>query len=322
MKKRMIRILVMMLSLVLLVGVIAACDQKEKTDPTGTGKKEYNIGYLVWSMAEEFHVDVYEGAKAKADEIGGIHLIAPDPAGDMQKEISLIEDMIQAEVDALIIAPVDAEAIVPYIKQVRDAGIPVINYDIDVDAEVDAKCLSNNDEGGAIACEYLIEKMGKEGKILILSDVPGVATSQERIDGFLKRLAEIAPNVEVIDQLSSGTRDTHRSTTENMLQAHPDITGIFCFMGDNTLGAYVACKSNNRQDVLIAGYDATPEQLEIMKNDGPESNLICSIAQYPRLIGSITVDVAYRVLQGEKFTDIVYTDVGLVTAENVDSFEE
>ncbi|HZK29568.1 MAG TPA: hypothetical protein VFD19_05065, partial [Clostridia bacterium] len=98
MKKRMIRILVMMLSLVLLVGVIAACDQKEKTDPTGTGKKEYNIGYLVWSMAEEFHVDVYEGAKAKADEIGGIHLIAPDPAGDMQKEISLIEDMIQAEV--------------------------------------------------------------------------------------------------------------------------------------------------------------------------------------------------------------------------------
>lgn len=321
MYKKFLKSIVLLLVAVMLVGVLVACDKPEEKTPDVTDPaKEYVIGYLVWSMAEEFHVDVFEGAEAKAKEIGNIKLVGPDPEGDMQKEISLIEDMIQSEVDALIIAPVDADAIVPYIKRVKDAGIPVINYDIDVEAEVDAKCLSNNAAGGAMACDYLIKRMGDTGKILILTEVPGVVTADERITGFKDRLAEIAPNVEVIEQLSTGTRDTHRSTTENMLQAYPDITGIFCFMGDNTLGAYVACKSNDRQDVLIAGYDASPEQVQIMMEDGDDCNLICTVDQSPRLIGSITVDVAWRVLQGEKFNDIVYTDVALVTTENVDSF--
>ncbi len=315
MKKQILKSLVLVLAVTMIIGVLAACKGKEES-------KTYEIGYLVWSMAEEFHVDVFEGATEKANEIGGIKLIGPDPEGDMQKEISLIEDMIQSKVDALIIAPVDADAIVPYIQQVKAAGIPVINYDIDVETEVDAKCLSNNAKGGADACDYLIERMGKTGKILILTEVPGVVTAEERITGFNDRLAEIAPDVEVIEQLSTGTRDTHRSTTENMLQAHPDITGIFCFMGDNTLGAYVACKSNNRQDVLIAGYDASPEQIQIMLDDGKDCNLVCTVDQSPRLIGSITVDVAYRVLQGEKFTDTVYTDIALVTTENVEEFEQ
>ena len=118
-----------------------------------------------------------------------------------------------------------------------------------------------------MAADYLVQEMGTEGKVLILTEVPGVTTAEERIAGFKERMALIAPNVEMVEQLSNGTRDTHRATTENMLQAHPDITGIFCFMGDNSLGAYTACKTNNRQDVLIAGYDATPEQLDIMKND-------------------------------------------------------
>ena len=205
--------------------------------------------------------------------------------------------------------------------KVREAGIVLVDYDIDTEAQCDAKVLSDNAAGGAMAADYLVQEMGTEGKVLILTEVPGVTTAEERIAGFKERMAEIAPNVEMVEQLSNGTRDTHRATTENMLQAHPDITGIFCFMGDNSLGAYTACKTNNRQDVLIAGYDATPEQLDIMKNDGPDCNLICSVALYPKKIGYVALETAYNILEGEEINDVVWTELGLLTAKDADSFE-
>lgn len=288
----------------------------------GKGKKEYTIAVLAWSMAEEFGVDIVDGAKAKAEEIGGIKIVSPDPAGDMQKEIAIFEDLIQQGVDAICVAPVDADAIIPYIDKVREKGIVVVDYDIETEAEVDAKILSDNKAGGAMAAEYLVNAMGKEGKVLVLTEVPGVTTAEERIAGFKEKMAEIAPNVEIVEQLSNGTRDTHRATTENMLQAHPDITGIFTFMGDNTLGAYTACKANNRTDVLIAGYDASGEQIEIMKNDGPDCNLICSVALYPKKIGALALETAYKILEGEKFDDTIYTEIGLLEAKNVDAFEQ
>ena len=130
-------------------------------------------------------------------------------------------------------------------------------------------------------------------------------------------MAEIAPDVEIVEQLSSGTRDTHRATVENMLQAHPDITGIFCADGDRTLGAYVACQANNRQDVLIAGYDATPEQKEIMQQDGAECNLICATNLHPDNLGKLSTEIAYKILEGEEVPEITMSDIDLMKAEDV-----
>ena len=278
----------------------------------------YTIAVLTWSLAEEFGVDIVEGATKKAEELG-VTIVAPDPAGDMQKEISIIEDLIQQKVDAVCIAPVDAEAVVPYIDKLRAAGIVVVNYDIETTAEVDAKVLSDNREGGRMDAEYLVNEMGESGKVLVLSEVPGVTTAEERIAGFMEYIEQY-PDIEVVDQLSNGTRDTHRATTENMLTAHPDITGIFCFMGDNTLGAYAACQAMGRTDVLIAGYDASPEQVQIMEKDGPECQLISSVALFPKAIGRVSVETAYKILEGETVDDVVWTELGLLTAKDAANF--
>lgn len=241
----------------------AAADQQENASEDG----KYTIAMITYSLAEEFGVDVLTGAQEKAAELG-VNLVYQDPAADMQKDIAIMEDLITQGVDAICIAPVDAQAIAPYIEQAREKGVVVVNWDIETQAEVDAKVLTDNFEGGALGAEYLVEKMGTQGKVLVVSDLESVTSTYERNKGFEDKMAEIAPDVEIVEQLSSGTRDTHRATVENMLQAHPDITGIFCADGDRTLGAYVACQANNRQDVLIAGYDATPEQKEIMQQDG------------------------------------------------------
>lgn len=295
-------------------------ENKIETETTENNSEKKVVALLTWSLAEEFHVDVLKGAENAAKNLG-IEVVSPDPAGDMQKEISIIEDLIQQKVDGIIIAPVDAQAIVPYIDKIREADIKVVVYDIDTDAEVDAKVLANNVDGGEVSGEYLMERMGGKGKILILEEVPGVTTAEERIEGF-KKAAEKYPDIELVSQLSNGTRDTHRATTENMLTAHPDIGGIFCFMGDNTLGAYAACQAMSRTDVLIAGYDATPEQIDIMKNDGADSNLISSLALYPKIFGKTAIETMDKVLKGETVEEVVYTEQELILAKDAENFQE
>ena len=321
------KILSMILCATVAGSLLVGCNKGTQETSSGAAKedkknkKEYTIAVLAWSKAEEFGVDIVDGANAKAKELGNVKVVSPDPAGDMQKEISIFEDLIQQGVDAICVSPVDANAIMPYIDKARKAGIVVVDYDIETKAKVDAKILSNNKEGGAMAADYLVKEMGNEGKVLVLTEVPGVTTAEERIAGFEERIKQIAPKVEIVEQLSSGTRDTHRATTENMLQAHPDIKGIFCFMGDNSLGAYTACKANNRTDVKIAGYDASGEQIEIMKKDAGKSNLICSVALYPKKTGALAVDTAYKILKGEKVDDVIWTKLGLLEAKNVDAFQ-
>lgn len=293
----------------------AVTEAVEKADAAG-GDGDYTIAMITYSLAEEFGVDVIDGAQAKADELG-VEMVYMDPAGDMQKDISIMEDLINQGVDAICIAPVDADAIVPYIDQARAAGIVIVNWDIETDAEVDAKVLDNNTGGGAMDAEYLVEKMGTEGKVLIVSDLESVTATWERIIGFKDKLEEIAPNIEIVEQLSSGTRDTHRTTVENMLQAHTDITGIFCPDGDRTLGAYVACEANERTDVLIVGYDATPEQKEIMKEDGADCNMIAVVDLHPKTLGSVSMETAYKILQGETVEPVYQSEISLMTAEAV-----
>ena len=283
-------------------------------------EEKRTIAVVTYSLAEEFGVDVIKGAEAKAEELGNIEIVYPDAAGDMQKSIAIVEDMTTQGVDAICISPVDASATIPYIEKAREAGIAVINWDIEMDTEVDAKVLTDNFEGGAIGADYLVEKMGDKGTVLIVDDLESVTSTYERNKGFEDRLKEIAPDVKVIRQLSSGTRDTHRSTVENMLQAYPEITGIFCPDGDRTLGAYVACEANDRKDVLIAGYDATPEQLEIMLKDGPDCNMICATALHPDKIGSLSVEIANKILDGEEVEEVTYSEVDLMKATEAENW--
>lgn len=283
-------------------------------------EEKRTIAVVTYSLAEEFGVDVIKGAEAKAEELGNIEIVYPDAAGDMQKSIAIVEDMTTQGVDAICISPVDASATIPYIEKAREAGIAVVNWDIEMDTEVDAKVLTDNFEGGAMGADYLVEKMGDKGTVLIVDDLESVTSTYERNKGFEDRLKEIAPDVKVIRQLSSGTRDTHRSTVENMLQAYPEITGIFCADGDRTLGAYVACEANDRKDVLIAGYDATPEQLEIMLKDGPDCNMICATALHPDRLGSLSVEIANKILDGEEVAEVTYSEVDLMKATEAENW--
>ena len=293
----------------------------EATASTGGSGEVRKVGLLTYSLGEEFGVDTLTGAE-NAASTRNMEIIAPDPAGDLQKQIAQLEDMIQQDLDAICIAPVDGYAIVPYLQQVLDAGIPVINYDIIADMEgCNATILADNIEGGREAARVMAEAVGETGKVLVLEDNPGVIVIEERCQGFMDEMAENYPDIEVVTQVSNGTRDTHQKTTENMLTAHPDLVGIFAPDGDHTLGAYAACTQMGMTDVRVMGYDASPEQITIMEDDGPDGVLLGSIAQFPIMLGRVVIETADRVLAGEEITEDIMVETGVARADDIANFE-
>ena len=158
MKKKLLSVL---LTVAMVAAMLVGCGSKEEAPADApaeeAGEEGYTIALLTYSLAEEFGVDVVKGAQEVCDQYG-MTLVAPDPAGDVQKCISIMEDMITQKVDAIAIAPVDADALIPYIDKAREEGILIVNWDIETTAEVEAKVLTDNFAGGAMGADLCIHQ--------------------------------------------------------------------------------------------------------------------------------------------------------------------
>lgn len=319
------KIMTILIVITLAFGLVAGCEKEEvnvkPTESQAVPTALKKIGLLTYSLGEEFGVDTLDGAKAAAAKLG-YEVVAPDPTGDLQKQISQLEDMIQQKLAAIMIAGIDAYAIVPHLQKAIDAGIPVVNYDIIAEMDTcDAIIFSDNLAGGRSAGEEIVNSIGKEGKVLILEDNPGVVVIEQRCQGVVDYITENAPNIEIIKQMSNGERDVHQKTTENMLTAHPDLKAIFAPDGDHTLGAYAACQQMGRDNVKLVGFDASPEQIDIMKKDGPDGVLVASIAQFPIALGRICVETADKVIKGTLESREVIVPLGIAQARAIDEFK-
>jgi len=316
------KVAILMLAFVM-VFTLVSCSSGNDPGVTDEGDAPYRVAVIVWSMAEEFGVYVVEGARRAADRLG-ISMTNHDPAGDMQKMIAIIEDLIQQEVDAVIIAPVEGTGASPYVDAMREAGIIVVNYDLEVDTFADGYVLSDNYQGGRDSGELFLERyLEDEGLVFVTQDYPSVLATIDRSNGFSDYVKENRPGMTFVDQLTVGTRDTYRTTIENTLTAYPETIGIFCYTGDIAIVAHNVVKTIGREDIIICGYDATPEQIEIMKQDGLDSNLISSVALYPINIGRLCVETAFGLLEGDIEPGIRIESVcGMLTPANVNEFED
>ena len=270
------------------------------------------------TMNDPFYVSMSNGIKPKIEELGG-ELIELDAKFDQNKQNSDIEDLIQQQVDLIFVVPVDSKGIKPALESCKAAGIPVVDVDTMVDdpdlvvTQVASDCIKL----GKLCGEAMAKALNGSGNIIVITtDV--IRPARDRSTGF-KEVMKNYPGINIVQYQDAQTCSTEDALglMENMLQAHPDITGIFCADGDRTLGAYVACQANNRQDVLIAGYDATPEQKEIMQQDGAECNMICATNLHPDNLGKLSTEIAYKILEGEEVPEITMSDIDLMKAEDV-----
>jgi ribose transport system substrate-binding protein len=271
------------------------------------------VGVSLLTQSHTFYKDLEDAMQAEA-KTQNLDLIIVACEMDPAKQASQMEDFIAQKVSALIVAPCDSTAIVPYVQKAQGAGIPVFSADIAVNgARVTSHVASDNFAGGKLAAQTLAGLLHDRGKVLII-DHPDVASVQDRTRGFEEEMKK-HPGIVVVGRPSaSGQRAKAMAVMEDMLQAHRDLNGVFGINDDSALGAAAVLEAAGRTDVVIVGFDGTAEAQAAIRKGGP---LKADIVQHPREIGTKAIELIARHLAGEKVPPLVSVAVAVIDAASL-----
>ncbi|MFJ8943263.1 substrate-binding domain-containing protein [Streptomyces sp. NPDC102395] len=274
------------------------------------------VGLALSTLNNPFFVQIQSGAKAEAKKLG-VDLTVTDAQNDASQQANQLQNFTSSGVDSIIVNPVDSDAAGPSVRSAGKADIPVIAVDRGVNkATTDALVASDNVAGGELAAKTVAEKLGGNGKIVILQGQAGTSAARERAEGFAKGLKAF-PGIQVLAQQPADfDRTKGLDVMSNLLQAHPDVQGVIAANDEMALGAIKALGAKAGTSVQIVGFDGTPDGLKAVE----EGTLYASVAQQPSQLGRIAVDNALKALRGEKVEQTVKVPVKVVTKQNAAGF--
>lgn len=277
-------------------------------------KKPYKIAFIDCLNTTVFWLAMEDSMKARAKELGVELTVQAPSKADVTEQTGLVEDMIQKKVDGLILGTCDSKGIVPAVQKANDAGIPVIAVDTAIEGGKIATLIqTDNIKGAEMAAEYIAQDLGGKGKVLVIDGnlVHQTGRDRARVGSYL---TEKYPNIKVIQQPGDWEQAKALAVAENVLTANPDVNWIFNACDPEAMGAVQAVEAQGLTGkVKIMGFDANPESLEAIK----KGTMHAEIAQYPKLMGSVGLDMAVRVLNGEPVPAKYDTGTGLITPADV-----
>lgn len=275
------------------------------SNSNGESSSGVSVGLSVSTLNNPFFVSLSEGAKAKAKELN-INLSVVNASDDTAKQASDIEDLISKNVKVIIVNPVDSDAVAPAVENAIVANIPVIALDRIVNGvDVNAQIASDNVAGARMAGEYLVELIGEKAKVAELIGIPGASATIDRGKGF-HEIADTKLNV-IASQTANFNRAEGLTVMENILQANPDIKGVFAHNDEMALGALEAIKATGK-DISIIGFDATDDAVLAVK----DGSIKATVAQQPDLMGAIAVETALKIINGETVEKSIPVEVTLI----------
>jgi len=267
------------------------------------------IGLAVSTLNNPFFVDLRDGALEEAKK-AGLSITVADAQNDPNRQLSQVENFIEQGVSIILVNPCDSTAIVPAIKAANRAKIPVITVDRGADGgEVVCHIASDNVQGGQMAGEFLAKLIGNKGKVVELEGIPGTSAARDRGKGFNEVMKKY-PNIKIVARQEAGfDRAKGMTVMENILQAQPEIDGIFCHNDEMALGALRAIEAAGRLSAIkIVGFDATDDAVKSVK----DGKMVATVAQKPRVMGSMAVETAKQVLDGVKVGAFIPVPLELV----------
>jgi ribose transport system substrate-binding protein len=284
--------LIRLASITILAVAASACSQNEPV--------KGRIGMTCMDLTNPFFkliANLMEEEAAKH----GYELVSLDGRTDPATQNNQLADFIAQDFDAIFLNPTDSKAVGEGVKRAHDAGIPVFTFDVQVN-DTEAKDLvvshigSDNYQGGELAAESMIEATGDRGEVAIIS-FPEVTSCILRVDGFRDRLQEKNSELEIVTELSGkGSREGGYAVATDIIQAHPNIAGIFAINDPSGLGAHAAIvKAGLEDQVTIVAFDASPAGKQAVY----EKILYDTPQQFPRKMAEGTVDAYMKYLRGE-----------------------
>ena len=277
------------------------------------------IALIMKSLANEFFITMAEGAKQhNADYPSSYKLILNGikNESDLAQQVALIDQMIAAGVDAIVIAPADSKAIIPALARARSAGIIVVNIDNRLDTGVlDRYSLHipfvgpDNRAGARMVGNYLAENLSKNDQVAILEGVPTAHNSQQRRAGFVD--AVNSAGLEIVT-VQSAFWDQSRAAeiTAAILVRFPQLKAILCANDSMALGTVSALRQVGRDgDIYVVGFDNISAIQELIKIDA----VLATADQHADLLAVYGIEHALHILDQEGELNDRETQVDLIT---------
>lgn len=241
--------------------------------PSSSGKP-VNLGIVLKNQVNPYFVTLGKGAENATKALGGqIRILAPSKPDNADEQIRLVESLIQAKMDAIILTPADSKALVPAVEEAKKAGIPVFTADTkiigtDVMSFVGVDNVVLGKETAQIAVDLAKNKLGGKANVIVLEGTAGSSSNVDRQTGVYGVLKSNS----AINLLGSAAADYNRvkatSVTDDLLTKYPNANMVLAFNDEMALGAIEAIKGRGKtpgKDVLVIGMNAAANALDAMQ---------------------------------------------------------
>lgn len=298
--------------LAVLLASVAGCTSgstvNEGADPGAGGGDKKSIALISKGFQHQFWQAVKQGAQEKADELG-YQLTFDGPAAETEVDAQL--QMFQAAIDrkpgAIGFAALDPEACIPLMDTAKQANIPVVEFDAGCDSDVPLNISKTDSEAaGALAADHMAGLIGEAGRIAVVAHSQVNSTAVERRDGFINRMKEKYPKIEIVDtQYGDGDHLKSSDIAKSMIAAHPDLKGLYGTNEGSAIGIVNAVGELNLEPgkLTIVGFDSGKAQIDAIKS----GVMAGAITQDPIGIGRSTVESAVKAIEGQQIEKVIDT---------------
>ena len=269
----------------------------------------------------QFWQAVKAGSEQAAADLGvEITFEGPESESQVDKQIEMVQAALAKNPDAICLAALDSQALIPQLEEAQSKGIPVVGFDSGVDSDIPVTtAATDNVVAAAYAADKMAELIGGEGEVAVIVHDQTSRTGIDRRDGFVNRMAEAYPDITVVD-VQYGAGDQLKSTdlAKAIIQAHPNLKGFFGANEGSIIGVLNAVTELGMEGKLVViGYDSGAQQKEAVRS-GVQAG---AITQDPIGIGYKCVEAAVKAINGEELPPIIDTGFKWYDASNIDSDE-
>ena len=282
-------------------------------------KELKSVGVTLGSLGNPFFVTLAKGAEAKAKEINpSVKVTATSADYDLNKQFNQIDNFIASGANLILLNAADPKAIISAVKRAQQAGIVVVAVDVAA-AGADATVQTNNVQAGEISCQYLADKIGGKGNVII-ENGPQVSAVIDRVNGC-KSVLKKHPEIKILsdDQDGKGSREGGLNVMQGYLTRFPDIAGVFTINDPQAIGSDLAARQLNRKGIVITSVDGAPDIEAALKSD---SLIAASASQDPYAMAQQAIAVGYDIMNGKKPQNpMILMPSTLITRENVNDYK-
>jgi ribose transport system substrate-binding protein len=244
--------------------LLAACGDDDDGGGGEGGGEKVELAFILAALDNAFYVAEKEGIEAEAAKHPNVEISveAGRKRTAFDQVVSLLEDAIVQQPDAIAIDGSDTKPLLPALRRVIESDIPLVLFDApaeELKGQYEAFIGTDNFEGGQVAGEWLKEEMPDGGGVALILCVAGHPVTNARVEGFKDGAG---PGFEYVTELDAECdRERARKVMEDILAAHPDVDAVFSTSDTQTMGAIQAVKAT-KADPLMISFDAQPEAVE------------------------------------------------------------